>query len=298
MPSKLDYAVGAGHDEPTVLTELTTAIDLREWMHDRIKNYEREGPGFEESTPRGRVYIAETIKYYSDIGLTQTGSAPNFFGGIWSLATCKKGMRGEPERSDKPNPNHPFQNLFGEPDSDGVRQPKYPVFILACSSRNQEHDKPVWSDSYRNWVASIAMVTHGFDRMEEYGYYLRKNHDGATVAKRLTHAQDATEIAVNRGDCHIDEEGKVRYPPSDHQHGDGDVETTCGCDSQPPSRVPGDHIDNSENHVKCVSKPGYWIGWTEPQFALSPENEFTVGYKNINGFNDLVDRIESVGEPG
>jgi hypothetical protein len=139
------------------------------------------------------------------------------------------------------------------------------------------------------------MVTHGFDRMEDYGQYLRRTHEGDAVKHRLTHASDRTPLAENRGDCHVDDTGAVQYPAPNHQHGDGEVEAKCGCRSE-HSRQPEDHIDNSKDHVKCVSEQGNWLGWTEPRFALKPEEEFNQNHRTTEGFDDLLERFESVGE--
>lgn len=295
MSSELDYAVGESPGEPVAAEKVRQLSDLREWMQGCINKYESNIAGFDSTKPRGRTYVAETIRYQSGTGLAQTGSAPNFFGGIWSLATCKKGMRGEPTRSNSANPDHPFQRLFREPDEAGVRHPKYPVFILTCASRNSSHDKPEWADTHRNWLASAAMVTHGFDEMADYGRYLRRTHEGEAVRHRLTHASDRTPLAENRGDCHVDDSGNVRYPPAGHQHGDGDVDAECGC-STGAGPQPEDHIDNSPDHVKCVSEPGYWLGWTTPQFALKPDEQFNQGHPKARGFAELLERFEPVGE--
>lgn len=295
MSSELDYAVGTSPAKPVDVEEVQQIDNLREWMHSCIDRYEDETVEFDSNTPRGRVYVARTIQYQSDSGLTQTGSAPSFFGGLWSLATCKKGMRGEPERSDSANPDHPFQRLFQEPNDEGVRRPKYPVFILTCASRSQVYDKPEYANSHRNWLASVAMVTHGFNKMEDYGRYLRRTCEDDVVGHRLTHASDRTPFAENRGDCHVGDTGAVRYPPANHQHGDSEVEAKCGCSSN-SSRQPEEHIDNSEDHVKCVSEGGYWLGWTEPQFALKPEEEFNQNHRTTKGFDDLLERFEPVGE--
>ena len=285
MSADLDYAVGEEHDRPTVLNGAGSIQDLQQWMENCIKSFDKEGPGFEDIEPRGRVYIARTIQYQSDTGLAQTGSAPNFFGGLWSLATCKRGMR----RSNS------FQKLFRAPDNEGVRRPKHPVFVLACGSRSSAHDKPEWADSHRNWLASAAMVTHGFDRMEDYGRYLLETQVGPAKVKRLTHSSDRPGIAEDRGDCHVDETGQVHYPPANHQHGDGEVKATCGCTGQSSGRDPDNHIDNSDAHIKCVAESEYWLGWTEPKFALVPEEEFNVGYKNARGYDDILARFERVG---
>lgn len=295
MSSELDYAVGTSPTKPIDAKEVHQLDHLQEWMQNCIDMYEDEKGEFDSNTPNGRVYVARTIQYQSDTGLAQTGSAPNFFGGIWSLATCKKGMRGEPERSDSANPLHPFQRLFRKPDDEGIRHPKTPVFILTCASRNQAHDKPEDANSHRNWLASAAMVTHGFDKMQDYGRYLRRTYDGKAVRHRLTHASDRTPLAKNRGDCHVDDRGVIQYPPADHQHGDGEVKAKCDCNSS-FSRQPEEHIDNSEDHVKCVSEPDYWLGWTHPQFALKPEEEFNQNHRTTEGFNDLLGRFEPVGK--
>jgi hypothetical protein len=292
MGRDFDYSVGSSPTEPT---DMESISDLRYWMGRCIERYEDQVGEFESPVPHGRVYIARTIRYRSGEGLVQTGSAPSFFGGLWSLATCKKGMRGEPEGSNSPNPNHPFQRLFHDPDENGVRRPKRPVFILPSSSRSQSgNDKRTGADSHRNWLTSVAMVTHGFDRMKDYGRYLRSAHDGEAVANRLTHVSDRTKIAEKRGDCHIDDDGNVRYPPGNHQHGDDSGESKCRCDTISGGPDPYDHVDNSENHVKCVSESDYWLGWTEPTFAIKPKDEFNVGSPVSEGLDDILSRFEAV----
>jgi hypothetical protein len=282
MSADLDYAVGMGHNQPAVVDDVESVENLRGWMQKCIETYGKNGGSFEDTTPRGRVYIAETIQYQAQRGLAQTGSAPNFFEGIWSLATCKKSMR----RASS------FQQLFEAPDDDGIRRPKYPVFIFACSSRNKAHDRPKGAESNRNWLASVAMVTHGFDRMEDYGRYLLETQDGSTVTKRLTHTSGRPEVAANRGDCHVDEEGQIHYPPNSHQHGES--ESNCSCSGQSANRAPDEHIDNSEGHIKCVAEPGYWLGWTEPKFALTADEELNVGHRNERGFDDFLGQFERV----
>ena len=295
MSSRLNYPVGTSVDEPVSAEQIRDIDGLREWMQDSIARYEDKTAGFDSKTPHGRVYIARTIQYQSNTGLAQTGSAPSFFDGVWSLATCKKGMRGEPIKSDTANSSHPFQKLFREPNDESVRRPRYPVFVLSCASRKEEYNVPEKADSHRNWLASVAMVTHGFDAMEDYGQYLRRTYEGDAVRHRLTHASNPTSLALNRGDCHVDDSGVVQYPPADHQHGDGGQATEDGCSTN-SSPQPSDHIDNSENHVKCVSEPGHWLGWTEPQFALKPKAEFNQKYRSTDGFDDLLKHLESVCE--
>lgn len=55
MTTDLDYSVGSGHPEPKLVEDISTVDELRRWMGGRVEEYERKGPGFEESTPQGRV---------------------------------------------------------------------------------------------------------------------------------------------------------------------------------------------------------------------------------------------------
>lgn len=254
---------------------VSTVDDLKDWMEDSIGRYESKYGEFDNGTEiGGRAYIASTIKYHSEHGLVQTGSAPGYFGELWTLSTCRKDIRSSSK----------FEKLFTEKD-DGVLRPNQPVFILPFSSRSKSYDKP--GKKYQRSLASAALVTHGFREMEKYAEYLIENFSGESVEKRLSHGTDS--VAEERGDCHADWEAEVYYPPNRHQHGDDSP--VCGCESG-NARSPEDHIDNRSHHVKCLSLPGYWISWNEPVLAMDLDNEFR--HKIINGASTLQDRIEPV----
>lgn len=264
--SDTDYPIGTEHAAQDAISAIDSIRYLRKWIDDRIDAYRSEFGPFHNESPAGRGYVARTIRYHEDHGLVQCGSAPSYFGGLWSLATCKKPMRGEPTGDSSFNPNHPFRKYFMPASEGSGFRPRRPVLVFTFSSRAKSYD-PIGSE-YGNALASVAIVTHGFESMGKYGAFLQNEFDGATVDYRLSHGDN--EIARNRGDCHVNPEtGEVRYPPDDHQHGKADA--ACGCGHNPAAE---DHVDNSTHHVKCVSLPGYWIAWQDPELRMDPDNRF------------------------
>lgn len=277
--SQFDYPLGGCS---SVEHGVSSVEELTEWMRDCIDRYEssfREFP--EETKPGGRAYTAKSLKYHDELGLIQTGSAPNYFDNIFTLSTCRKDMRGEPDAGSNPNPDHPFRALFEE-RQDGILIPQRPVFILNFSSKKQEYDKV--RELNERYLTNASLITHGFLKMSDYATFLISNYAGDRVRKRLTHGGDP--VAEDRGDCHADREGNVRYPPNGHQHGDG--EQACGCNT----RSSTDHIDNSPHHVKCLSHEQFWISWEHPELAMDRDNEFRT--KNINGEETIRDRVVSI----
>lgn len=276
---KFDYPLG---EHVSSRHDVSTLDELIEWMRDCADRYEAtyrtfpEGPKFD-----GRGYIARSIKYHEDFGLVQTGCAPNYFNGLFTLATCRKDMRGEPEEGSEPNPNHPFRTLFEERQG-GISLPRKPVFILTFSTRKQQYDRI--REFNERYLANVSLITHGFLKMSEYANFLTSNYTGESVEKRLTHG--GNQVARDRGDCHADRECNVYYPPEDHQHGGG--EQACGCDTQSSTN----HVDNSPHHVKCLSEDGFWIGWEHPELAMDRDNEFRT--KNINGEETIRHRVVSI----
>lgn len=263
--------------EEMVHGEISTVEDLIDWMEDSVDRYESKYGEFEEGSEiKGRGYIAGTIKYHSEKGLVQTGSAPGFFGDIWTLCTCRKDIRSSSN----------FVDAFRE-EGDGVYRPTQPVFILPFSSRRQAYDKP--GKKYQRALTSAALVTHGFRDMGRYARFLVNNFSGESVEKRLSHGGNS--VAEERGDCHADWDGEVHYPPDGHQHGEDSPD--CGC-STSSARSPTDHIDNQTHHIKCLSMPGYWISWNKPTLAMDLDNEFR--QKNFSSSTVLQNRIEPVGK--
>lgn len=268
---------------PDAKTIPESRSELRAWLDEKTTKAFSEIDSIIDDTVHSRLYIVESIRYDHDTGLTQKGNAPGFFGGVWTLATCKKKMRKERD----------FKSLFTDPE-DGIRRPTVPIVILGCGSRAQKYPKPKWAETRRNWLAFAAVVTHGFDTMEAYNRHLTANYSGEAVRDRRTHASDASEMAKDRGDLHVDDDGTVKYPPVGHQHGPSSTDnssSSCGCSSASPSDDldPYDHKDNQTDHVKCFAEPGMWTAWQEPKFAVKPEREFFQNNPDPSGLDTILD---------
>lgn len=286
MPSEngFDYAPADEQTHGVYGDQIQTPDDLQTWMQNRIAQYQNEIGQFTDIQPRGRIYVARSIGYYPDLGLTQTGSAPGFFGGVWTLCTCKKKMRREDT----------FKNHFEGPDDEGIWYPKYPVFIVTISSSDaQKHpNKPASADDFQPYIASIALITKGFQGMESIGNYLDQHFEGDAVRKRKTGVSNAPPLALNRGDVHVNGSNEVTLPPSNHQHGESD--SPCECRTSHFNRDPLTHEDNKLNLVNCLSRPGFWTAWKEPTLVFTKEN-FTQGKLRLWGnYYDLIGHIESV----
>lgn len=230
--------------------------DLKKWMKACIKNFVKKKEFFEKSSIEARAYVASTIKYYngneSGKGLYQTGCSPNYYGKLWSLACCKHYMRSCKS----------FKKNFKEegPDSE-ILYPKRPLFIFVFSEAHNSIE----------YLASISMVTQGFNQMKDYGKFLLENKDleQKAVKSRLTRAKNATREAEKFGDCHIDNQGELHLPPSEHPHGK-DEYSSCSCDSLSTSD-PRKHYDNDGSHIICISKPKFWLAWDNPMFKCKPK---------------------------
>jgi hypothetical protein len=257
-----DYVIETEREDIPDLSQFTTPTDIRDWMEAKAGEF-AHAHNVKDATPRGRFYVAKTIEYKSEAGLTQTGSAPGFHGGTWSLATCKKTMRGYGTVDDQ----------FWSKTDDGVRIPKYPFFVAVFGSRDPDryHGTPPGVQDHQNWLASVALVTAGFEQMDEMADYILENHSESALLNRRTAAEDSTPRASNRGDLHVDGDHSVVYPPAEHQHGPNETNTSshCGCShEETPSQDPLDHEDNQHDHIKLVADPGDWITWKHPTFAF------------------------------
>lgn len=257
-----DYVIETEREDIPDLSQFTTPTDIRDWMEAKAGEF-AHADNVKDATPRGRFYVAKTIEYKSEAGLTQTGSAPGFHAGTWSLATCKKTMRGYGTVDDQ----------FWSKTDDGVRIPKYPFFVAVFGSRDPDryHGTPPGVQEHQNWLASVALVTAGFEQIDEMADYILENHSESALLNRRTAAEDSTPRASNRGDLHVDGDHSVVYPPAEHQHGPNETNTSshCGCShEETPSQDPLDHEDNQHNHIKLVADPGDWITWKHPTFAF------------------------------
>lgn len=290
------YTVGVQQTAPNRSHAISTLDDLKSWMTAAIEAYTDRIGDYESDRIAGRSYVARSIRFDEANGLVQTANAPGYFGGVWSLATCKKMMRGEPREGNDPNPSHPFRQLFADDDGPGLR-PRRPVFIISCASSDQSLDIPYWADSGREWVASVALVTRGFLGMDEYETYLRDRYDCIAYDYRVTGRSDAPTIARKKGDCHVDDAGDVCFPPEEHDHDfeeAGDF-SGGGCTVRATDEPePEDYIDNSRSHVKCIADRGFWIGWSTPTFATKPDTNIGQSNPKIRGWDSIDARFEAV----
>ena len=282
-----DYVIEAERQEGPDSAEFRTTDDIQDWMAEKAGEY-ADAYDVKDLSPRGRFYVAKTIEYQSEAGLTQTGSAPGYHSGTWSLATCKKTMRGYRTVDDQ----------FRSKSKDDVRRPKYPFFVAVFGSRDPARYRgtPPGVQKHQNWLASIALVTAGFERMDEMANYISKNHSDAALLHRRTAASDSTPRARNRGDLHVDDDHSVVYPSENHQHGPNETDTTshCGCShQQSTSRDPLEHEDNKHRHIKMVADPGDWIAWRHPTFAF--EGGLEQGNRKLGGdYNSLISNLTSI----
>lgn len=273
----------------------TTLPALKTWMKTCINRYDQRfvGDGSLSFTStagnppiNGRLYVARSIGYYD--GFVQTASSPSYFGGLWTLACCKKSMR----RKDD------FTNLFREPYDDGILYPKKPLFIFTCASSSEDKGHPSEANGRRNWLASVAMVTRGFWRMEDYGAFLKEKMPEEAVNRRLTGVSTTPEsdrkIARQKGDCHINDNGVVCVPPPEHDHSDDNKDqSNCGCSGSKSGADPYGYEDNQEDHVKCLSEPGFWVTWPQPEFA-SVRHRLFQSETPIQNYGDVETQLVSV----
>lgn len=257
---------------------------LNLWMENTKSRYSSE-ESFEcdahDQDFKGKVYSTnkDSITFNNNKNaLTQGTSSPSYFGGLWSLACCKKDMR----RSES------FGSNFREVN-EGHYKPNHPVFIFTVSSKSYYPN----ADTRAQWLASVAMVTDGFYDMADYGYFLLNNYEGEAVDNRITRREDKSHIGAKKGDCHINYQGEKGKPSSSHDH----VVTN------PPCGMDGDNgykEDLKQDHLKLVSRPGFWIAWKNPQFK-SRETINSKAYGiNLRSYGSnmnetgVEDRIEEV----
>ncbi|WP_411967520.1 hypothetical protein [Haloferax sp. YSSS75] len=171
---------------------------------------------------------------------------------------------------------HFFDDYFQEAES-GILRPTQPLFVFTCAGK-QGSDTPGWSEGRRRWITSVALVTHAFREMEDYGRFLLEQDEDAWKDRITT--QDSSEItqwARKYGDCHaLLDDGEVigvdaPYPEHDHVSSSGT--TSCGCSKTVDQDY--DHIyheDNDPTLLKFASTSDYWMSWSEPQFYWTVGN--------------------------
>lgn len=231
--SKLDNAPCSGID---------TIESLRSWMESKISEASVE---FEVDAIDCYRYIASSVTFRGEgdsIEGYQTGCSPNYFGGLWSLACCKHYMR----RSSKVT-----NRIFGWNDTESDELiPNHPMFVFTFGEQSRGHQ----------YLASIALVTHGFKTMDAYGEYLLNQRVSEFAAKaRITQQMNTTPEADRYGDCHYGP-----YHPSEH-HPHTSESPPCSCGSRGRATSAYEE-DLSQDHVICVAEPGHWITWEYPAF--------------------------------
>jgi hypothetical protein len=246
-------------------TQSSSIEDLRSHLEQLVEEFAEEQSGFETSPVNGRIYPADSIDYRNDSGLVQGGSSPSYWGGLWSLTCCKHKMRQE----------H-FFDYFEEVEP-GVLRPTQPLFIFTCAGK-MNSDTPDWAAERRRWLTSVALVTHAFRGMDDYGQFLLEQDEAAWKSRITTQdSSEETAWARKKGDCHaIVEDSEVvgvdsPYPEHDHVSSSGT--TSCGCStSVNPEHDHVYHEDNDTSILKFASRPDYWMSWSEPQFYWTVGN--------------------------
>lgn len=261
VTSEYPYPPARVQTESRPPSEVTTKDQLRDWMEQRITDFEEESGSFDSREAAARLYAATSIQYQNGKGLVQCGSTPCYFGGLWSFVCCKWPMR----------KSQPFHNHFREAD-DGTLRPRQPLFIVTCAGASVGDSPSWWDDGRERWVASVALVTRAFYGMDEYGEYLLDNYDESVWRHRMSQGENPPSHAVEHGDCHaLIEDGEVvgvGNPPStqyfSHDHATTASDAGCGCGT-PAESDPLDHKDNDPERLKCIAEPGYWVAWKQPQ---------------------------------
>lgn len=246
-------------------TQSSSIEGLRTQLEQLVEEFASERDNFETSPVNGRIYPADSIDYSNDSGLVQGGSSPSYWGGLWSLTCCKHKMRQE----------H-FFNYFEEIES-GVLRPTQPLFVFTCAGK-MDSDTPDWAAERRRWLTSIALVTHAFRGMDDYGRFLLEQ-DEAAQKNRITTQESSEEStwARKKGDCHAIIEGSevvgVDAPYPEHDHVSSSGTTSCGCSTKVKEEY--DHVyheDNDTSLLKFASTSDYWMSWSEPEFYWTVGN--------------------------
>jgi len=244
--------------------DITTRKGLADYLDGLVENLYSSLDSFEQSPVNGRIYPASSINYTRDSGHEQTASSPAYWGGIWSLSCCKHDMRQE----------H-FFDYFEEHDS-GVLWPTEPLFIFTTAGKGGS-ERPKWAESKRRWLVSVALVTHAFRDMDDYGRFLLDQNEMAWKPRISTDPDDDSAWARKYGDCHaLVNNGEVvgtdaPYPEHDHVSSSGT--SSCGC-SETINRE-YDHVyyeDLDPNRLKFVSTSEYWVSWNKPAFYWTVGN--------------------------
>lgn len=286
-----DYSVATGQTAGQDPGTLRSPTDVGEWMRETASKFGERRGGYATAeaqaipAPQGYGYVAKTIRYDSGRGLIQTGSAPGYHGGAWTLASCKHHMRGWGT----------VDRQFEAPDADGRRHPKAPFFLATFASRAKGgSNDPVDPVGHESWLASIALVTAGFDETEAMADYIEMNCSDEALNHRRTGASDAPYRAERMGDLHVDEGNRLVYPQSPHQHSD-EEEGECDCSpgSEGDGLDPQAHNDNDPEIIKLLSETGYWVAWGKPTLYYDGGAPRT-GPKLDGEYETLTEKLESI----
>lgn len=232
---------------------------LQEQLEHLVDKLAAELPGFEKRPVHGRIYPADSIKYRTEHELIQTTSSPSYWGSVWSLTCCKHDMRQE----------H-FYDFFRE-DAPGVLQPTEPLFVFTSAAISGS-DRPDWAAERRRWLASVALVTHAFKGMDDYGRFLLNKGEEAWKPRITTQEKaEASDWAIRHGDCHAIVDGGeiqgVDAPHPDHDHVSSSGTVACGCNERIDAEYThAYHDDNDRSFLKFVSTSEYWLSWSRPEF--------------------------------
>lgn len=273
---------------------ITTREELVEHLDGLVENLDSELEPFEKSPVNGRIYPASSINYTRDSGHVQTASSPAYGGGFWSLACCKHDMRQE----------H-FFDYFEEHES-GVLRPTQPLFIFTTAGKGGS-DKPKGAETKHRWLVNVALVTHAFRDMEDYGRFLIEQEESVWKPRISTDPDDDSAWARKYGDCHaVVEDGEVvgtdaPYPEHDHVSGSGT--SSCGCSETVNQEY--DHVyheDLNPNRLKFVSTPANWVSWNEPALYWTLGNgpdrygggQGTRAYDDDRSGDTIVDSLQEI----
>ena len=158
----------------------------------------------------------------------------------------------------------------------GVLRPTQPLFIFTSAGKGGS-EKPEWAESKHRWLVNIALVTHAFRDMEDYGRFLLDQEESVWNPRISTDPADNSEWARKYGDCHaLVNDGEVigtdsPYPEHDHVSSSGT--SSCGC-SETVNRE-YDHVyheDLDPDRLKFVSTSEYWVSWNAPAFYWTVGN--------------------------
>lgn len=240
--------------------DATGVAELREQLRSLAQRFSEERDSFDIEPAHGRIYPADSVNYRDGEGLVQTASSPGYWGGLWSLTCCKHDMRKEDYFSE-----------FEETET-GILRPTEPLFVFTCAGKTGS-DRPDRAAERRRWLTSVALVTHAFREMEDYGEFLLEKDEDVWKPRVSTQRGSGEDVewAQDYGDCHaIVKDGEVvgeGKPGPSHDHVSQSGITSCGCsETVDPNHAHIYQEDNDSSLLKFTSTSEYWISWSEPQY--------------------------------